>query len=159
MCPPAASPAGRALPSLPPPPPRLSAVVRVVVALPVAARARGQPPPPPRRLCLAAPRASEMAAAAEKGEEERRWWRGAEEMDAAVRREIAIRRLQEEAEEAGTERSRREFAVFETARGDTLFTQSWTPAAADPLRGVVVLLHGLNEHRYLYTSICQDGFP
>lgn len=127
---PAASPAGRALP-----PPRLPVVVRVVVPLPVAARAR-RLPLPPSRLCLAAPRASEMAAAAEEGEGEgeRRWWRGAEEMDAAVRRELAIRRLQEEAEEAGTGRSRREFAVFETARGDTLFTQSWTPAAADPVR-------------------------
>lgn len=128
---PAASPAGRA----PRPPPRLPAVVRVVVPLPVAARVRGLPLPP-SRLCLAASRASEMAAAAEdgEGEGERRWWRGAEEMDAAVRRELAIRRLQEEAEEAGTGRSRREFAVFETARGDTLFTQSWTPAAADPVR-------------------------
>jgi acylglycerol lipase len=82
-----------------------------------------------------------MAAAAEKGEEERRWWRGAEEMDTAVRREIAIQRLQEEAEEAGAGRSRREFAVFETARGDTLFTQSWTPAAADPPRYSHILTH------------------
>jgi len=62
------------------------------------------------------------------------------EMDAAVRRELAIRRLREEADadasEAGTEagRSRRDFAVFETARGDALFTQSWTPAAADRVR-------------------------
>jgi len=62
------------------------------------------------------------------------------EMDAAVRRELAIRRLREEAAaeatEAGTRkgRSRRDFAVFETARGDALFTQSWTPAAADRLK-------------------------
>jgi hypothetical protein len=94
-----------------------------------------------------------MAAAAEKGEEERRWWRGAEEMDTAVRREIAIQRLQEEAEEAGAGRSRREFAVFETARGDTLFTQSWTPAAADPPR----YSHLLADLRFviLVSIICQ----
>jgi hypothetical protein len=34
-------------------------------------------------------------------------------MDTAARQEIAIRRLREEAEEAGTGRSRREFVVFE----------------------------------------------
>jgi acylglycerol lipase len=60
------------------------------------------------------------------------------EMDAAVRRELAIRRLREEAEaeanEAGTGRTKRDFAVFETARGDALFTQSWTPAAADRVK-------------------------
>ncbi|KAL6655630.1 hypothetical protein ACP70R_006456 [Stipagrostis hirtigluma subsp. patula] len=154
--PPAASPAAAgATPS--PRPPR-QAAVRVLVALPVAARR------PRRRLCLAVPPASEMAAAAagaaadEEEDEEEMGRRSAVEMDAAVRRELAIRRLQEEAEgEAGAGRSRRDFAVFETARGDALFTQSWTPAgaAADRVRGIVVLLHGLNEHSGRYNHFAK----
>ncbi|BAF25009.1 Os09g0394700, partial [Oryza sativa Japonica Group] len=80
-------------------------------------------------------------------------WSKAVELDAAARREMAIRRLQEE---AGTGSSRREFAVFETARGDALFTQSWTPvAAADRVKGIVVLLHGLNEHSGRYNHFAK----
>nr|CAB3456989.1 unnamed protein product [Digitaria exilis] len=146
--PPAASPAGAraAIPSLWPPP--RAAAVRVLVALPVAARTQDQRP---RRLCLAVPPlASEMASAAADGEEEEEvvvvveretGKTKAVEMDAAVRRELAIRRLREEAEAeaneagTGTARNRRDFAVLETARGDALFTQSWTPAAADRVNG------------------------
>ncbi|CAN6166860.1 unnamed protein product [Urochloa humidicola] len=149
--------------------PLRAASARVLVTLPVAARAQEQR----RRLCLALavpPPASELAAAAADGEEEeeevvvveRETGRTkAVEMDAAVRRELAIRRLREEAEaeadEAGTgpARSRRDFAVFETARGDALFTQSWTPAAADRVKGVVVLLHGLNEHSGRYSHFAK----
>jgi acylglycerol lipase len=147
--PPAASPAAAAgaNPSLRRRPSR-AAAVRVLVAPPVAART--QQDQPRRRLFLAVPPpASEMASAAADGEEEegevvvveRETGRTeAVEMDAALRRELAIRRLREEAEadasEAGTGagRSRRDFAVFETARGDALFTQSWTPAAADRVK-------------------------
>ena len=39
----------------------------------------------------------------------------------------------------------REFSLFSHAKGDTLFTQSWTPISAK-VRGLFVLLHGLNEH-------------
>ncbi|KAG8049674.1 hypothetical protein GUJ93_ZPchr0009g1631 [Zizania palustris] len=126
-----------------------AASLRIIVALPPAkASARL----PKRRLCLAVPPASEMAAAAaEEEEEEEMGWRKAVEMDAAARREMAIRRLQEETGSG----SRREFAVFETARGDTLFTQSWTPAAADRVRGIVVLLHGLNEHSGRYNHFAK----
>lgn len=122
-------------------------MVRVLVTLPAAARPQDQPR---RRLCLAVPRpAPEMASAAAEGEGEEEdvvvvegdtGKKTAVEMDATVRRELAIRRLREEAEEeaneAGTRRrsSRRDFAVFETARGDALFTQSWTPAADDRLK-------------------------
>ncbi|PUZ70615.1 hypothetical protein GQ55_2G246600 [Panicum hallii var. hallii] len=167
--PPAASPAAAgATPSLRRRPSR-AAAVRVLVAPPVAART--QQDQPRRRLCLAVPPpASEMASAAADGEEEeeevvvveRETGRTeAVEMDAALRRELAIRRLREEAEadasEAGTGagRSRRDFAVFETARGDALFTQSWTPAAADRVMGVVVLLHGLNEHSGRYSHFAK----
>jgi hypothetical protein len=113
--------------------PRRSVTVRVLVTQPGAAR---QPPRRPR-LCLAVPGpASEIAAAAEEEAEQEEYVRtSAVEMDAAVRRELAIRRLREDAEaEAGTGRSRRDFAVFETTRGDVLFTQSWTPAAADRVK-------------------------
>ncbi|ONM54820.1 monoacylglycerol lipase [Zea mays] len=162
--PPAASPTG-AFPSLRP---SRTAVVRVLVTLPAAARPQDQPR---RRLCLAVPRpAPEMASAAAEGEGEEEdvvvvegdtGKKTAVEMDATVRRELAIRRLREEAEEeaneAGTRRrsSRRDFAVFETARGDALFTQSWTPAADDRLKGVVILLHGLNEHSGRYSHFAK----
>ncbi|RCV11574.1 hypothetical protein SETIT_2G196800v2 [Setaria italica] len=170
--PPAASPAAAgATPSLRRRPLR-AAAVRVLVTLPVAARAHDQRRRQRQRLCLAVPPpASEMASAAADGEEEeeeevivveRETGRTkAVEMDAAVRRELAIRRLREEAEAeaneagAGTGRSRRDFAVFETARGDALFTQSWTPAAADRVKGVVVLLHGLNEHSGRYSHFAK----
>ncbi|EER98863.1 uncharacterized protein LOC8056227 [Sorghum bicolor] len=168
--PPAASPTTGAIPSLRP---SRAAEVRVLVTLrPGAARPQDQPR---RRLCLAVPPpAPEMASAAAEGDGEGEEEedvvvvvqggterKKAVEMDAAVRRELAIRRLREEAAaeatEAGTRkgRSRRDFAVFETARGDALFTQSWTPAAADRLKGVVVLLHGLNEHSGRYNHFAK----
>ncbi|CAL5064519.1 unnamed protein product [Urochloa decumbens] len=167
--PPAASPpAAGSTPSLRLRPLR-AASVRVLDTLPVAARAQDQRR---RRLSLALavpPPASEMAAAAADGEEEEEvvvveretGSTKVVEMDAALRRELAIRRLREEAEAeadeagAGAARSRRDFAVFETARGDALFTQSWTPAAADRVKGVVVLLHGLNEHSGRYSHFAK----
>ncbi|KAJ1289573.1 hypothetical protein BS78_02G174900 [Paspalum vaginatum] len=154
--PPLASPAALSLR------PSRAAAVRAFVTPPVAARPQDQRR---RLLCLAVPRPTpEMASAAADGEEEEEEEAGRTkdvEMDAAVRREMAIRRLREEAEaeanEAGARRgrSRRDFAVFETARGDALFTQSWTPAAADRVRGVVVLLHGLNEHSGRYNHFAK----
>lgn len=116
-----------------------------------------------RLLGLAVPPpAPEMASAAADGEEEEEdeedavGRRNDVEMDAAMRRELAIRRLREEAEaEANEAGMRRDFAVFETARGDALFTQSWTPATADRVRGVVVLLHGLNEHSGRYNHFAK----
>ncbi|KAK9106596.1 hypothetical protein Syun_022607 [Stephania yunnanensis] len=50
------------------------------------------------------------------------------EDEAAKRREIAIRRVLEDRED---ERSVRDFSLFLTSRGGTLFTQSWTPAAVE----------------------------
>ncbi|XP_062200061.1 uncharacterized protein LOC133902480 [Phragmites australis] len=151
--PPAASPAAAAgsTPSLRPG----AAAVRVLVTLPAAAGARARQPLRRRLLCIALPPASEMASAAAAAEEEEERGRmRAVEMDAAVRRELAIRRLREEAE-AEEGRSRRDFAVFETARGDALFTQSWTPAAAGRVKGIVVLLHGLNEHSGRYNHFAK----
>ncbi|KAG6752828.1 hypothetical protein POTOM_042867 [Populus tomentosa] len=59
------------------------------------------------------------------------------------RRAIAIKRVLQD-DDTNTVR---EFSLFVTARGDNLFTQSWTPVSAK-IRGLVVLMHGLNEHRY-----------
>lgn len=47
--------------------------------------------------------------------------------EAAARRGMAIHRIGVEEEEG--RRSKREFALFATARGDTLFTQSWAPVS------------------------------
>ncbi|KAG6479572.1 hypothetical protein ZIOFF_063039 [Zingiber officinale] len=66
------------------------------------------------------------------------------EQEAAWRRALAIRRVMEARQEGRLER---DFALLTTARDDTLFTQSWSPLNRET-RGLVVLLHGLNEHRY-----------
>ncbi|CAI0400414.1 unnamed protein product [Linum tenue] len=63
--------------------------------------------------------------------------------EVATRRTIAIRRVLQDDDP----RSVRDFSTFITARGDTIFTQSWFPASGE-IRGVVILMHGLNEHRY-----------
>ncbi|XP_073259668.1 uncharacterized protein [Populus alba] len=60
------------------------------------------------------------------------------------RRAIAIKRVLQD-DDTNTVR---EFSLFVTARGDNLFTQSWTPVSAK-IRGLVVLMHGLNEHRFV----------
>ncbi|KAG1358783.1 monoglyceride lipase [Cocos nucifera] len=82
--------------------------------------------------------------------------------EAAARRGMAIRRMGVEKEEEDEgRRSEREFALFATARGDTLFTRSWAPVSVQT-KGLVVLLHGLNEHsgRYNYFAkqLNDNGF-
>ncbi|KAB5524260.1 hypothetical protein DKX38_022009 [Salix brachista] len=59
------------------------------------------------------------------------------------RRAIAIKRALQEDDP----NTAREFSLFVSARGDTIFTQSWTSVSVK-IRGLVVLMHGLNEHRY-----------
>lgn len=50
------------------------------------------------------------------------------ELDAVVRRAMAIKRIRVEAE-GDDEKNVRDFSIFTTERGDTLFTQSWTSVA------------------------------
>lgn len=78
------------------------------------------------------------------------------EMEVADRRALAIKRVKEEA--AACEDCLRDFSLFTTnVRGDstTLFTQSWTPVSVK-VRGVIVLLHGLNEHSGRYGDFAKQ---
>ncbi|MCD7452947.1 hypothetical protein HAX54_018916 [Datura stramonium] len=72
------------------------------------------------------------------------------EQEVAARRSLAIRRvLQDDDKE-----TLREFSLFVTSRGDTMFTQSWTPVSFK-VRGLVFLLHGLNEHSGRYNDFAK----
>ncbi|CAN1159246.1 Monoglyceride lipase [Linum perenne] len=74
------------------------------------------------------------------------------DQEVAARRTIAIRRvLQDDDPE-----TIRDFSIFITARGDTVFTQSWFPVYGEEIRGVVVLMHGLNEHSGRYTEFAKQ---
>ncbi|KAJ6807599.1 uncharacterized protein M6B38_169175 [Iris pallida] len=90
-----------------------------------------------------------------------RWAREGEAAASAARRAMAIRRLKEEEEAGGERRAKRDFCLFSTSRGNTLFTQSWTPIAV-PSKGLVVLMHGLNEHSGRYNRFAlqlnDNGF-
>ncbi|KAJ6824457.1 uncharacterized protein M6B38_272835 [Iris pallida] len=78
------------------------------------------------------------------------------EGETAARRAMAIRRLgTKEEDEEEDRRTKREFCIFSTPRGDTLFTQSWTPIAV-PTKGLVVLMHGLNEHSGRYNHFAMQ---
>lgn len=77
-------------------------------------------------------------------------WKSVVEQEVAARRSLAIRRvLQEDDRE-----TLREFSLFVTARGETMFTQSWTPVSFK-VRGLVFLLHGLNEHSGRYNDFAK----
>lgn len=67
------------------------------------------------------------------------------------RRAIAIKRVLQD-DDTNTVR---EFSLFVTARSDNLFTQSWTPVSAK-IRGLVVLMHGLNEHSGRYNDFAKE---
>ncbi|XP_009106009.1 monoacylglycerol lipase [Brassica rapa] len=73
--------------------------------------------------------------------------------EVAVRRELAIRRVLED--EGGDGSYDRDYSLFTTKRGDTLFTQSWSPLSLNH-RGLVVLLHGLNEHSGRYNDFAKQ---
>ncbi|KAL2475632.1 alpha/beta-Hydrolases superfamily protein [Abeliophyllum distichum] len=72
--------------------------------------------------------------------------------EVAARLALAIKRVVEDKE---NEESLREFSLFVTSRGDTMFTQSWTPVNVK-VRGLVVLLQGLNEHSGRYSDFSKQ---
>ncbi|XP_031281154.1 uncharacterized protein LOC116139618 isoform X2 [Pistacia vera] len=88
-------------------------------------------------------------------------WRnggGGLEQEVVARRSLAVRRVLQDDCDSGYENSyqkiKRDFSLFVTSRGDTLFTQSWTPISLN-VRGLVVLLHGLNEHSGRYSDFAK----
>ncbi|KAL2555348.1 alpha/beta-hydrolase superfamily protein [Forsythia ovata] len=77
---------------------------------------------------------------------------------AAVDKEVAARRalsIKRVVEDNGDDETAREFSLFVTSRGDTMFTQSWTPAKVK-VRGLVLLMHGLNEHSGRYSDFAKQ---
>lgn len=74
--------------------------------------------------------------------------------EVAARRALAIRRVTHDSAASQGE-SAREFCLFSTPRGETLFTQTWTPVLTKT-RGLVVLLHGLNEHSGRYSDFAKE---
>ncbi|KAI3517851.1 hypothetical protein L1887_17072 [Cichorium endivia] len=70
--------------------------------------------------------------------------------EVAIRRALAIRKVTN-----GGDVCRRDFSLFVTPRGETMFTQSWTPISVKA-RALVVLLHGLNEHSGRYDEFAKQ---
>ncbi|GMJ06657.1 hypothetical protein like AT1G73480 [Hibiscus trionum] len=71
------------------------------------------------------------------------------DQEAAARRMLAIRRVVQDDPDVI-----REFSLFSSARGDNLFIQSWTPVSFK-IRGVVFIMHGLNEHSSRYNDFAK----
>ncbi|KAI3976424.1 hypothetical protein MKX01_008282 [Papaver californicum] len=74
------------------------------------------------------------------------------DFDVVTRRTISIKRVTQDDDDSI---SVREASLFVNSRGETLFTQSWTPAAIK-VKGLVVLLHGLNEHSGRYNDFAKQ---
>jgi acylglycerol lipase len=79
-------------------------------------------------------------------------WKSSASQEVETRRALAIRRVMQEYDDAECVRK---FSLFSTSRGDTLFTQSWTPAS-NKFRGLIVVLHGLNEHSGRYSDFAKQ---
>ncbi|XP_048227983.1 monoglyceride lipase [Ricinus communis] len=73
------------------------------------------------------------------------------DQEVAARRALAIRRVTQDDDP----NCDRDFSLFVTARGDTIFTQLWAPVSVN-IRGLVVLMHGLNEHSGRYSDFAKQ---
>ncbi|KAK9714310.1 hypothetical protein RND81_06G085500 [Saponaria officinalis] len=74
----------------------------------------------------------------------------------AVRRALAMKRVEEDKNiNGGTPQTVRDYSLFVAPTGVTLFTQSWSPLHV-PIRGLVLLLHGLNEHSGRYSEFAKQ---
>ncbi|KAL9224818.1 hypothetical protein vseg_000818 [Gypsophila vaccaria] len=74
--------------------------------------------------------------------------------DVAVRRALAVNRVEDDKDDAG--QVRRDYSLFVgPGTAATLFTQSWSPQNGR-LRGLVLLLHGLNEHSGRYGDFAKQ---
>ncbi|OIW20769.1 hypothetical protein TanjilG_21991 [Lupinus angustifolius] len=73
----------------------------------------------------------------------------------ASRRTMAIRRVLEEEKKDDNNNMVRDYWLFRPRRGDTIFTQSWIPTNVK-VRGVVLLMHGLNEHSGRYNQFAKQ---
>lgn len=72
-----------------------------------------------------------------------------------ARRALAIRRVMDEADDAAD--ALREYRLIPSPRGDTIFTQSWIPLSPyNYIKGLVFLMHGLNEHSGRYTHFAKQ---
>ncbi|XP_047332423.1 monoacylglycerol lipase-like [Impatiens glandulifera] len=72
------------------------------------------------------------------------------DQDVATRRAIAIQRVVRD----GDEKTFTDFSFHVTVKGETLFTQSWSPVSME-IRGLVVIMHGLNEHSGRYSKFAK----
>ncbi|XP_042474311.1 monoacylglycerol lipase-like [Zingiber officinale] len=83
-----------------------------------------------------------------------RWSASVEDEDVRRRRALAEETKMGSSSEEGVA-CRCETFVFEGPRRNSLFCRSWLPSSGD-LRGVVVILHGLNEHSGRYSRFATQ---
>ncbi|KAJ4961161.1 hypothetical protein NE237_021071 [Protea cynaroides] len=74
-----------------------------------------------------------------------------EDQEVIKRRTLAIKRAAQD-NDSSTDR---EVFLFVTSRGDTLFTQTWTPVSIK-IKGVAIIIHGLNEHSGRYNDFAKQ---
>nr|KYP67427.1 Monoglyceride lipase [Cajanus cajan] len=83
-------------------------------------------------------------------------WKSPAASTSTGRRALAIRRVLEDSD-ADT---LREYRLFPSSRGDIIFTHSWIPIphhnTNTSLRGIVLLMHGLNEHSGRYSPFAKQ---
>ncbi|BAT72600.1 uncharacterized protein HKW66_Vig0257710 [Vigna angularis] len=88
------------------------------------------------------------------------WKSAAASTSSTARRALAIRRVMEDADADHAHAhptSFRDYRLIASSRGDTIFTQSWIPRSPNhTIRGLVFLMHGLNEHSGRYTDFAKQ---